>query len=80
MSELRIRVSVEISDPNDCVEYYDLPDGWDEMTPDERDEFLVESAVEALAMQASSGACVVDENDDVVDHAPTDSQAGGSQR
>lgn len=68
MSELRVRVSVEISNPNDSVEYYDLPDEWDEMSTDERDAFLTESAVEALATHASSGACVVDENDEVVDH------------
>jgi len=67
MKEIRrIRVTVEISDPNTTVEYEELPDGWDEMTQADRDAYLIELAMLYLSNQAGSGACVVDENDDEV--------------
>lgn len=63
----KIRISVEISDANDSVEYIDLPDGWDDWHKADRQAYLEAMAASYLAEQASSGASVVDENDEEVD-------------
>lgn len=60
----KIRVHVEIWSPNDDTEYYDLPDDWDERTPQEREDELTEMAVDALSNAAGSGACVVEVDED----------------
>lgn len=63
----RIRISVEISDANDSVEYIDLPDGWDDWHKADRQGYLEAMAASYLAEQASSGASVVDENGNEVE-------------
>jgi hypothetical protein len=60
----KIRVMVEIYDHDPGDEYYDLPAGWDDMTPEQQDDELVGIALEALNAAAGAGAMVVevDEN------------------
>lgn len=67
----RIRITSETYDfsHDPDVAYMDLPDGWDSMSKADRDEYLNSLALEALAMRAGAGACVVDENDEEVEGA-----------
>lgn len=69
MSARRIRVSCEV-DFAGCEiedEYYDLPENWDELSAKEQDDHLSDLAMNELSMHATSGASVVDENDEVVE-------------
>jgi hypothetical protein len=65
----RIRVSVEVNYAGIDIpdDYEDLPEDWDEMSAKDRDDYLRDLAVDALSLVAGSGACVVDENDEVVE-------------
>lgn len=56
----KIRVSVEIYDHQPAVEYVDLPDNWDEMSPQEQEAELVTVAKDYLFQAAGSGASVVE--------------------
>ncbi|KAB2347310.1 hypothetical protein [Actinomadura rudentiformis] len=60
----KICVHVEHYRPNDETDYYDLPDNWDDKTPEERRAELDEMARDALFEAAGSSAFVVevDEN------------------
>jgi len=68
MSKRRIRVTVDVnySGIDIPTEYEDLPENWGEMSAKEKDAYLRDCAVEALDQVASSGACVVDEDDNEV--------------
>lgn len=69
MRERRIRVTCEVNFAGCDIEdaYHDLPDDWDEMSEREQEKYLTELAVEELSNHASSGACVVDENGEVIE-------------
>lgn len=56
----KIRITVEVFDANDSVQYDDLPDGWDDWSEKERDAYLIQVAVEAQDTHVGSGATVVD--------------------
>jgi hypothetical protein len=55
----KIRATVECG-TQEITEYYDLPDGWDEWTDKERDNFLGETAVTLQNNEAPCGASVVE--------------------
>lgn len=55
-----IRVHVEILRPNNSTDYLDLPDGWDDLAPEEKGRALDEMAVQAMEEAVGSGACVVE--------------------
>jgi hypothetical protein len=65
MSTRKIRVSVElnIAGHNIPDEYGELPEGWDDWSEQERDDFLTMMAMEALSCHAGSGASVVEVDD-----------------
>lgn len=65
----RIRISCEVNFAGCDIEdeYEELPEDWDEMSEKARQDYLTELAVNALSNYASSSACVVDENDEVVE-------------
>lgn len=67
----RIRITSETYDfsRDATVEYIELPDGWDTWTKAQRAEYLNDAAMEAVALRAGGGACVVDENDKEVEEA-----------
>lgn len=69
MMSRRIRISVEVNYAGIDIpdEYVDLPEGWDEMSKKEQGAYLSDRAVEAAAEVVGSGACVVDENGEVVE-------------
>jgi hypothetical protein len=63
----KIRVTVEFpfAGVTDIEEYYDLPDGWDEMSEKEQDAHLTDLAVAELENSGvGSGASVVEVPDD----------------
>lgn len=67
----KIRITSETYDfdHRPTVEYMELPDGWDTWTKVQRDEYLNDAAMAAVALRAGGGACVVDENDKEIEEA-----------
>lgn len=47
-----------------CEHDEECPDNWDEMSPEEQEEFLDEAAENHLQSHADYGAYVVDDGDD----------------
>lgn len=58
-----IRSSVETGRHTD-VEYYELPEGWDDWSEQERDDYLAQTAVDHQANLVSCGADVVEVTED----------------
>lgn len=56
----KIRVNVEILRPNDSTDYFDLPDGWDDLTPTQKGNALDDMAIQAMEEAVGSGATVVE--------------------
>lgn len=67
----KIRITTETYDfdHEPTVEYMDLPGDWETWTRAQRDEFLNDVALEAVALRAGGGACVVDESDKEIEEA-----------
>lgn len=78
MKRIRVTVDFPWAGIPSVEEYYDVPDDWDDWSPERRDEYLTEAAMEELwNTGVGCGATVVDEaGNEIVDPAAADDAEG----
>lgn len=64
MSRRMIRVEIELFVTEDSTDYVDLPDGWDDLSPEEQQSWLDSMAEDTLSNVVSTSATVVEVDED----------------